>query len=73
MYAYTGGQRLFYVISSDFLFFLKKQVADEKYQKYFQLHMRHKPYKEDEFNEIMAPFAGEKKLQYCSQDTTLRY
>jgi hypothetical protein len=72
MYAYTGGQRQFYVISPDFLFFLKKQVADEKYQKYFQRRMRHKPYTEAEFKEIMAPFAGEKhfhtahKIRLCA-------
>jgi hypothetical protein len=72
MYAYTGGQRLFYVINPDFLFFLKKQVAEEKYQKYFKEHLRRKPYTENEFNKIMESFTGEKnfhtahKIRLCA-------
>jgi hypothetical protein len=60
MYAYTGGQRVFYVINNDFLFFLKKQLSETKHQKYFKKFRRRKPYTEDEFNEIMKPYSGEK-------------
>lgn len=72
MYAYTGGQRVFYVINNDFLFFLKKLVAEEKYQKYFKGYKRNRPYTEDEFNKLMEPFSGEKnfhrayKIRVCA-------
>ncbi len=72
MYAYTGGQRLFYKITPDFLCFLAKEVAEKKYQKYFRSHMRGKPYTEDEFNKIMEPLGGEKnfhvshKIRLCA-------
>ena len=62
MYAYTGGQRVFYKITSNFLCFLEKEVAEKKYSKYFRSHMRGKPYTEDEFNKIMEPFAREKNF-----------
>lgn len=72
MYAYTGGQRLFYKITPDFMCFLEKEVADKKYSKYFRSHMRGKPYTEDEFNKIMEPLGGEKnfhvnhKIRLCA-------
>jgi regulator of replication initiation timing len=67
MYAYTGGQRVFYLINNDFLFFLKKLVAEEKYQKYFKKFKRNKPYTEDDFNELMKPFDGEKQFHRAHQ------
>jgi hypothetical protein len=72
MYAYTGGQRVFYVINNDFLFFLKKLLNDEVYQKYFKKFKRFKPYSEEEFNKIMEPYSGERmfhrayKMRICA-------
>lgn len=60
MYAYTGGQRLWYVINKKFFAYLKKLLPDKKYQKYFKKFKRRKPYSEDEFNELMTPYNGAK-------------
>jgi len=67
MYAYTGGQRVFYSINPDFLFLLRKLVADDKYQKYFKKLTRNSPYTEEEFNKVMEPFAGEKNFHIAHQ------
>jgi len=72
MYAYTGGQRVFYSINPNFLFLLRKIVAEDKYQKYFKKFKRNRPYTEDKFNTLMEPFAGEKnfhiahKIRLCA-------
>lgn len=60
MYAYTGGQRLWYVINKKFFAYLKKLLPDKSYQKYFKKFKRRKPYSEDEFNELMHPYRGVK-------------
>lgn len=60
MYAYTGGQRLWYVINKKFFAYLKKLLPDKSYQKYFKKFKRRRPYSEDEFNELMLPYKGEK-------------
>lgn len=60
MYAYTGGQRLWYVINKKFFGYLKKLLPDKSYQKYFKKFKRRKPYSETEFNELMAPYNGVK-------------
>lgn len=78
MYAYTGGQRVFYSINPDFLFLLRKLVAEDKYQKYFKKLTRNKPYTEEEFNQLMGPFDGEKnfhlayKIRLCAMRAWIR-
>jgi len=67
MYAYTGGQRVFYSINPDFLFLLRKIVAEDKYQKYFKKLTRNRPFTEDEFNKLMEPFSGEKNFHIAHQ------
>lgn len=67
MYAYTGGQRVFYSINPDFVFLLRKLVADDKYQKYFKKLTRNSPYTEEEFNKVMEPLAGEKNFHIAHQ------
>lgn len=62
-----GGQRVFYSINPDFLFLLRKLVADDKYQKYFKKLTRNSPYTEEEFNKVMEPFAGEKNFHIAHQ------
>ena len=67
MYAYTGGQRVFYSINPDFLFLLRKLVAEDKYQKYFKKLTRNRPYTEEEFNKVMQPFDGEQNVHRAHQ------
>ena len=60
MYAYAGGQRLWYVINKKFFTYLKRLLPDKRYQEYFKKCRRRKPYSEDEFNELMIPYRGKK-------------
>ncbi len=60
MYAYTGGQRLFYVINDNFFLYLKKMLPDKRYQKHFRKYQRYKAYTEEDFAKIMSPFTGAK-------------
>ncbi len=72
MYAYTGGQRVFYVINTNFFRYLMKLLPDKKYQKYFRKFRRNRPYTEDEFKEVMKPYNTQKffhrayKMRLCA-------
>lgn len=68
LYAYTGGQRLFYVLNHHFFNYLGKS----KYRDTLLKHRRKKPYSEDEFNKILNPlmrsktFHSQHRIRVCA-------
>jgi len=60
IYAYSGGNQVYYLFNDDFFNFLEKKLKFQNYKNYFKKYERQKPYDEIEFRNLMKKFSGEK-------------